>query len=266
VIDRLHELAPVVTDEWPTIAHAVASLQAIDQWGRRHCDARGCFAAAYRVVTLAIDAALHDDDFIDPAWVTRVVLDFARRYRVAVSAAAHGRPGPRCWAAAMRRPQDGSLSAIVALVHAMIAHIHHDLAHTLGACAPLDRHRAADYEHLGVIICGATLAIQRELLTAYVPELRRLHATLHGADTWFTVTLVRAWRTRARAVAGRMLASPHHAAAWSRRLERESTALAAVLDILTPRRMHRPRSAGSANVRAGAMIPGGVSRGDERNW
>jgi hypothetical protein len=243
VIGRLHELTAVVADAWPTIADAIAGLQAIDQWGRRHDDARGCFAAAYRIVTVAVDAALRDDDFGDPAWVTRVVLDFAGRYRLAVSAAAHGLPAPRCWAAALRHPHGGSIPAIVALLHAMIAHIPHDLAHTLGACAPIDRHRAADYERLGVVICRATLAIQRELVAAYVPDLRGLHTALRGADTWLTVTLVRAWRARARTVAGRMVASPGHAVAWSRRLERESTTLAAALDILTARLPRRPRPA-----------------------
>jgi hypothetical protein len=197
VIGRLHELAALVADEWPTLGHALAGLRTIDEWGRRHHDARGCFAAAYRIVTVAVAVALDRDEFVDPAWVTQVVLDFAERYRLAVSAAAHGLPGPRCWAAALRHPPDGSLLAIVALLHAMIAHIHHDLAHTLGACAPIHPHRAADYERLGVVICSATPAIQRELVAVYVPDLRGLHTALRGADTWLTVTLVRAWRARA---------------------------------------------------------------------
>lgn len=242
MIGRLRELTLFVADEWTTIEHAIAGLQAIDQWGRRHNDARGCFAAAYRVVTVAVADAVRDGAFVDPTWVTRVVLDFASRYRLAVSAAAHGLPGPRCWAAALRDPPAGSLRAIVALLHAMIAHIHHDLAHTLGACALIGPHRAADYERLGVVICRATSAIQRELLAAYVPDLRGLHTALRGADTWLTVTLVRAWRARARTVAGRMVASPAHALAWSRRLERESLALAAALDILGARLPRRPRS------------------------
>ncbi len=241
MIGRLHELAALVADEWPTLEHALAGLQAIDEWGRRHHDARGCFAAAYRIVTVAVAAALARAEFVDPAWVTQVVLDFAERYRLAISAAAHGLPGPRCWAAALRHPPEGSLLAIVALLHAMIAHIHHDLAHTLGACSPIHPHRAADYERLGVVICSATSAIQRELVAAYVPELRGLHTALRGVDTWLTVTLVRAWRARARTVAGRMVASPAAAVAWSRRLERESTALAAVLDLLTAGLPRRPR-------------------------
>lgn len=241
MIGRLHELTAFVADEWPTIGHAIAGLRAIDEWGRRHDDSRGCFAAAYRIVTVAVDAALQGGDFVDPAWVTRVVLDFAGRYRLAVSAAAHGLPGPRCWAAALRDPQCGSVSAMIALFHAMIAHIHHDLAHSLGACAPIGPRRAADYERLGVVICGATLAIQRELVAAYVPDLRGIHTALRGVDTWLTVTLVRAWRARARMVAARMVASPAHALAWSRRLERESATLAAALDILTSRLPRRPR-------------------------
>ena len=257
MIGRLHELAALVADEWPTLEHALAGLRTIDEWGRRHHDARGCFAAAYRIVTVAVAVALDRDEFVDPAWVTQVVLDFAERYRLAVSAAACGLPGPRCWAAALRHPPDGSLLAIVALLHAMIAHIHHDLAHTLGACAPIHPHRAADYERLGVVICSATPAIQRELVAVYVPDLRGLHTALRGADTWLTVTLVRAWRARARTVAGRMVASPADAVAWSRRLERESTALAAVLDLLTAPLPRRPRVTAPAAT---------MSRSADRSW
>lgn len=226
------ELAAVVDDEWPTLGRALAGLRALDEWGRRRGDARGGFAAAYLVVTLAIAAALRRGEFGDPAWVTRVVLDFAGRYRGALWAAARGLAGPRCWAAALRPAPPGSIAAIVALLHAMIAHIHHDLAHSLGACAPIDRGRAADYERLGAVICASTPDIQRELLAAYAPDLRGLHAALRGADTWLTVAVVRAWRARARAVAERMTGCPRRAAAWSRRLERESAALAAALDVV----------------------------------
>jgi hypothetical protein len=226
------ELAALVDAAWPTLDHTLAGLRAIDTWGRAHGDARGSFAAAYVIVTAELVDALQRGRFVDPAWVTRVVLDFAARYRLAVRATTRGAATPHCWTVALRPAPDGSLAAIVALLHAMIAHIHHDLAHSLHACAPIDAHRAADYERLGALLCARTPAIQRELLAAYAPGLRPLHAALRGADTWLTVALVRAWRARARSVAQRMSTSPAHAAAWSRRLARESAALAAALSAL----------------------------------
>lgn len=250
MIARQRELAALVADTWPTLARTIAGLAEIDAWGRRRRDVRGCFAAAYRLVTDAVVDALQREEFVDPRWVTRVVLDFADRYRSAVLTATHGLPGPRCWAAALRPWPAGSLAAIVALVHAMIAHIHHDLAHTLASCAPIHPHRAADYERLGVIICGRTPAIQRELLAAYLPDLSGVHAALGGADTWLTVTLIRACRARARTVAGRMVVSPAQAAAWSRRLERESAAMTTVLDILTARFRTRRAERAEARPRA----------------
>lgn len=90
---------------------------------------------------------------------------------------------------------------------------------------------------------GATRTIQRELLAAYAPGLRGVHEALRGADTWLTNTLVRAWRARARQIAVRMSASPAGAAAWSRRLARESAALAAGLDALAWR-LHERAAAG----------------------
>ncbi|MBA3545064.1 MAG: hypothetical protein H0T76_01130 [Nannocystis sp.] len=230
---RQQQLAYLVAEPWPSIEELLAGLRAIDDWGRERGDARGGFAAAYALVTAAVADALDHGSFADPEWVVRVVLDFADRYRLAVQAAVNGEPDRPCWGPALRPAGDGSGAAIVALVHAMIAHIHHDLAHTLSDCAPIHPLRATDYDHLGAVICGATRRIQRELLVAYAPALRGAHEVLRGADTWLTNTLVRAWRMRARLVAERMSASPPQAAAWSRRLARESAALAATLNALT---------------------------------
>lgn len=230
---RSRALAELVATPWSGITGTLASLRAIDEWGRRRGDARGSFAAAYVVVTVAVADALDRGVFADPEWVALVVIDFADRYRLAVRAAVNGDPGRPCWGRALRPSRGGDVAAIVALLHAMIAHIHHDLAHTLSACAPIHARRSADYERLGAVICGSTRTIQRELLAAYAPGLRGAHEALRGADTWLTVTIVRAWRTRARQIAERMRASPAETAAWSRRLARESAALAAGLDALT---------------------------------
>lgn len=237
---RPRELAELVAAPWPSIEGIVAGLRAIDEWGRRSGDVRGAFAAAYVVVTAAVADALQRGAFAEPEWVVRVVIDFADRYRLAVRAAMNGDPVRPCWGPALRPARAGSRAAIVALLHAMIAHIHHDLAHTLTACAPIHAQRSADYDRLGVVICGSTLTIQRELLAAYAPGLRGVHEALRGADTWLTNTIVRAWRARARQIAERMSGSPARAAAWSRRLARESAALTAGLDAITWRLHERP--------------------------
>lgn len=245
---RQHELAYLVAEPWPSIEELLAGLRAIDDWGRQCGDARGTFAAAYVVVTAAVADALHRGSFADPEWVVRVVIDFAERYRLAVRAAVNGEPGRPCWGPALRPARGGGVAAIVALLHAMIAHIHHDLAHTLSACAPIHPHRAADYEQLGAVICGSTRRIQRELLAVYAPGLRGVHEALRGADTWLTNTIVRAWRARARQVAERMSVSPAQADAWSRRLARESAALAAGLNTLTGRFAEGPRGVSAGSV------------------
>ena len=226
------ELAALVAEPWPTVDATLAGLRAIDEWGRRRGDPSGAFAAAYVVVTAAVADALRCRSFADPEWVSRVVVEFAERYRVGVRSAVNGAPMTRCWLPALRRSRGGGLTAIVALLHAMIAHIHFDLAHTLNACAPIDARRLADYEHLGAVICGATGEIQRVLLHAYAPELRSLHDALKGTDTWVTNTIIRIWRSRARRVAERMHAAPSRAGAWSLRLGLESTALSAGLNVL----------------------------------
>lgn len=240
---RWPELAILVAEPWSGVDELLAGLRAIDEWGRRHGDARGSFAAAYVVVTAAVVDALDRGSFTDPEWVVRVVIDFAERYRLAVRAAVNGEPGRPCWGPALRPASGRGAAAIVALLHAMIAHIHHDLAHTLSACRPMHPLRAADYDRLGVVICGSTRTIQRELLVAYAPGLRGAHEVLRGADTWLTNAIVRAWRGRARLVAERMNVSPASAAAWSRRLARESAALAAGLHVLTWRLVAAPRGA-----------------------
>lgn len=241
---RPRALAELVATPWSGVADTLAGLRAIDDWGRRRGDVRGSFAAAYATVTVAIADALDRGAFADPEWVVLVVLDFADRYRLAVRAAVNGDPGRPSWGPALRPSRGGDAAAIVALVHAMIAHIHHDLAHTLRACAPIHARRSADYERIGEVICGATRTIQRELLAAYAPGLRGVHEALRGADTWLTITIVRAWRARACQIAERMSVSPAQAAAWSRRLARESAVLATGLDALTwGLRLRPPRGA-----------------------
>lgn len=230
--ERQLELASLVAVRWPSVEATLAGLTAIDAWGRRTGDARGSFAAAYVIVTAAIIEALQRGEFADAEWVSRVVIDFAERYRVAVRRAAEGDAARGCWEAALRRSRGGGLATIVALLHGMIAHIHYDLAHSLCACAPLDARRVSDYERLGAVICGTTRRIQRVLVEVHAPELRGLHGALRGADTWLTNALLRAWRSRARQIAQRMSTSPSRAAAWSRRLGLESAALATGLDLL----------------------------------
>lgn len=225
------ELAGLVASRWPDLAATRARLRALASWGRRHHDLRGVFACAYLVVTDAILDALARDCFTDAAWIARVVLDFAERYRVALHDDLHDHAAA-CWQRAMLRTQGGSFASIVALLHAMIAHVHFDLAHTLHACGPLDARRQADYERLGTIICATTSSIQHEILADHAPGLRSLHRHLRGCDTRLTATLVARWRRRALHVAHDMARSPRHAATWSRRLALESALLGLGLDML----------------------------------
>lgn len=225
-------LEALVTHRWSSIDATLDGLRAIDGWGRRHADPRGAFAAAYAIVTAAVAEAQRRGAFSEPAWTDAVVLDFAERYRVALLAAARDEPAP-AWEPALRCSRGSGLVPIVALIHAMIAHIHYDLPHSLAACAPIDTRRVADYEHLGAVICGATREIQRVLLDGYAPELRGLHEALGGADTWITNAVVRAWRSRALSVALRMGASTTQASAWSRWLALECIVLARGVDALT---------------------------------
>lgn len=225
------ELQSLVAHCWSSLDATLTGLRAIDAWGRRHEDLRGVFAAAYAVVTAAVAEATRRGTFGDPAWVERVVLDFAERYRQALLAGARGEP-TRCWGPALARSRGDGSRVIVALLHGMIAHIHYDLPHSLGACAPIDAPRVTDYDRLGAVICRATPEIQRVIVHAYAPELRGLHGVLRGTDTWITNVVVRAWRRRARAIAVKASASPIHAVAWSWRLDLECAGLAAALELL----------------------------------
>lgn len=225
------ELATLVAEQWPDLAATHAGLRSLAAWGRRHHDLRGVFASAYLVVTDAILAALASACFDDPTWISCVVLDFAERYRVALHDDLRGE-AVGCWQRALQRTRGGSLASIVALLHAMIAHIHFDLAHTLHACGPIDARRRGDYERLGSIICATTSRIQHELLADHAAALRDLHDRLRGSDTRLTAALVARWRRRALHVALGMARSPQHASAWTRRLALESAMLGAGLDLL----------------------------------
>lgn len=225
------ELAVLVAARWPDLATTHAGLRSLAAWGRRHHDLRGVFACAYVVVTDAILDALATACFDDPAWISRVVLDFAERYRMALHDDLHDH-AELCWRRALQRTRGGSLASILALLHAMIAHIHFDLAHTLHACGPIDARRRGDYERLGTVICAATSRIQHELLADHAADLRDLHDRLCGSDTRLTAALVARWRRRALHVALDMARSPQHASAWTHRLALECAVLGIGLDLL----------------------------------
>lgn len=224
-------LEALVTHRWPNVAATLAALRAIDGWGRDRTDARGAFAAAYTIVTAAVAEALRRGTFGDPAWIEAVVLDFAERYRVALRAATRDEVAP-AWGPALRPARGGRLVPIVALLHAMIAHIHYDLPLSLAACGPIDARRSADYMRLGAVIRGATPAIQRAILDGYAPELRSLHDGLAGTDTWITRAMVAAWRSRALAVAKRLCEPTTCAEAAAQRLAFECAVLARGVDVL----------------------------------
>lgn len=220
------ELPLLVARPWPTLEATLIGLRGIDAWGRRHGDLRGVFATAYVVVTFTIADARHRGEFADPEWVERLAVDFADRYRLALAGRAAAGPR-RAWAPALARRRGGSLAALLALVHGMIAHVHFDLPHSLHAAAPLDSRRSADYQHLGARICGATGEVQRAILRAHAPALAPLHAGLAGADTRLTAAVLRAWRARALEIAAAMSAP----GPWTLRLARECAALSLALNI-----------------------------------
>ena len=218
------QLRPLVAHPWPTLESTLTGLRRVDAWGQRHRDLRGVFATAYVVVTVAIADARRRGDFADPEWIERLVVDFADRYRLALAGRAP--LGPRsAWAPALARHRGGSLAALLALLHGMIAHVHFDLPHSLRACAPLGPRRRADYQRLGARICGATGEVQRAILAAHAPALAPLHASLRGADTRLTAAVLHAWRDRALDLASRMTAPA------SSRLARECAALSLAVDL-----------------------------------
>jgi hypothetical protein len=129
----------------PTLAAAAGRLADLAARLEARGDHRAAFAATYamQVHDMAIEVS-EPGRYRDPAWMTRLALDFAQRYLDAFAAHEAGDRAavPAGWRLALDRARAGDGPLMGDVLLAMNVHITHDLAVSAAAVGPTPDHRA----------------------------------------------------------------------------------------------------------------------------
>lgn len=200
-------------------------------------DGRGTFLACYRLMTGSMVAAVEERGFADPAWVDRLLVQFADHYFAALVAYdSDPTEAPAVWRIAhdsCREPR----WELQRLLLGINAHINVDLPLTMEqllalewpslSTAERDRRRA-DYLAVNDIIGRTADAVQDSVLEVAVPLLRVVDVVLGRADEFLLSRLMFRWRDRAWENTVALLEAPDDAgrAAVVERMEADALATA----------------------------------------
>lgn len=129
------------------------------------------FNEMYRVTTEHVAAAIDGAQFADPDFMTRLDVNFANLYLVALSLLDAGSPSaPRSWGALFDVRADSGISQLQFAIAGMNAHINFDLPRALVLTVrelggELDSARRADFLTVNLVLAQTQPIVQRELLT-----------------------------------------------------------------------------------------------------
>ena len=148
--------------------------------------------------------AIHRGEFIDPAWVDRLVDHFAGYYFTALEAY-EGDPAtaPPVWHLAHRAAAEADIVALRQLLLGVNAHINYDLVLSLAEMlepewlALSDARRAdryLDYCHVNHIIACTVDAVQDQVLEPAMPLLDLLDKLFGPLDERLISSLLTGWR------------------------------------------------------------------------
>jgi hypothetical protein len=150
----------------------------------------------YLQVTEAVAACVPSADFIDPAWIADLDVQFAKLYFGALGSALSGQPSPGCWRAVFGCRHWTAIARIQFALAGINAHINHDLPQAIvSTCqgrktAPVhDSLLYNDYTALNPILDGLVESAKRTLHVRLLNE--PLPAVSHLED------MVAAWSVTA---------------------------------------------------------------------
>lgn len=207
-------------------------------------DRRALFADTYARMTRAMQAAVEAREFVDNAWVARLVDRFADYYFVAVDA--HGAvagpaiagPAPTCplvWREAFDACTRTDVNELQTILLGINAHINHDLALALADVLEDwntldDATRAArltDHARVNRIIERNVDEIQRDVLARVEPAVALLDVLLGRMDEWLFARLAAHYRQNVWEDTQRLLAAatPAERLAVVAELDREAQRL-----------------------------------------
>jgi hypothetical protein len=182
--------APAPDTPVASIAEAIARMEAIGA-SLAAADGLACFNHMYLDVMRQIDSRLGQGFFADPAFMTRLDVEFANLYFAAADVAADPAAVPVAWRPIAERRAAPGIEPIQFALAGMNAHINHDLPLALAStCAALatapdaDPH-LADYQKVDQLLDAAEQSIRQSFESA--PELtvdRHLSAVLDLVGNW----------------------------------------------------------------------------------
>jgi Family of unknown function (DUF5995) len=141
-------IAAALEKQPQAIADVLQTMQTIDST----CvdvDGLKWFNWLYFAVTQAVEARVSSGGFTDPAWLSKLDVQFARLYFDALSAALASAPGPGCWETMFSVRDNVKIGRIQFALAGMNAHINHDLCQAIVAtCKSMNivpQHGTAQY-------------------------------------------------------------------------------------------------------------------------
>lgn len=167
-------------------------------------DHRAIFLDCYARMTQNMLVAVHDRQFEDNRWVSRLLHRFADYYFNALNAYEREPAGsPAVWQVAFSAAQRPRTHALQHLILGVNAHINYDLVFTLAdlleadwlvldADQRLSRYR--DHCHVNEIIYQTIDNVQDEVIECYHPLMDVVDVLMGRMDEWLTSRLITSWR------------------------------------------------------------------------
>jgi hypothetical protein len=185
-----------------TLEAAVRQLGALSRRLAAQGDRRAIFPAIYemQVRAMAQDLAV-PGRYADPAWMTRMALDFAQRYFDAFDAYERGDRAavPAAWLRAFDHARLARGPVVNELMLSMNAHINHDLPLSVAATGGEPRHRR-DFERFNTCLKANVDHVQT-LLAGHLRPKGSLAGALDQLagplDEWLAGGMIASWRATA---------------------------------------------------------------------
>ena len=149
----------------------LARLDALQDIAEQHPprygeDGLACFNYLYREITTEVWEQIQKDEFRSREFITRLDVEFAKRYFAAVLPRTDGRPVPESWQVLLERRSEPEINRIQFAVAGVNAHVDFDLAFALlSTCRALGRpfgeDERADYNRINQIFASHMRALRR---------------------------------------------------------------------------------------------------------
>ncbi len=153
-----------------TVADVIARMEQLSA-AMPLSDGVRAFNEMYLVTTQRVDAAIAGAQFADPEFMTRLDVNFANLYLIALSLQDAGSDAcPRSWRALFDARHSPGISQLQFAIAGMNAHINYDLPRALVLTArefggEFDDARRADYLAVNRVLAQTQPIVQRQLLT-----------------------------------------------------------------------------------------------------